>query len=80
METMLFMGWVAVAVVAYVGGLAAIGRIKHVRAGRPTVDPESRLEELRRRMVEGDQVPRGRMAEAVRLAEGGDTSLPLRAP
>lgn len=80
METMLFLGWLAIALVAYAGALTAIRWTKHLRARQPTVDPEGRLEELRRRMAESDRVPRGRMAEAVRLAEGAPTGLAPRSP
>lgn len=68
-ETMLILGWMFVPMVAYAGGRWAITRTEHVHSREPAIDPASRLEELRRQVVEGRRVPRGRMSEAVRLAE-----------
>ncbi len=68
-ELMVFLGWASVPVVAYGVGMAALRR----SAGRPdersATDATARLEELRRRPVEGG-VTRGRLAEATRLADG----------
>lgn len=75
---MMLLGWMAVPVLAYGGARLAIGRAKQMRAGLPMVDPERRLEELRCRMADGDRAPRGRMAEAVRLAESVGPTASLR--
>lgn len=78
-DAFLFAGWMMVPLVAYVGGRCLIGRTRHKMGRLPTFDPERRLEELRRRVAEGRRTPRGRMAEAVWLAESAHASPPLRA-
>lgn len=78
-ENMMFLGWVAMPLIAYAGGKLALLRAGRSRGGRPAPDAEQRLEQLRLRMAEGGWAPRGRMAEAVRLAESATTTAPLRA-
>lgn len=68
-EFIMFMGWAAIPVVAYVIGRVAIRRSNQRAAQRPRVDATVRLAELRERAVDGALI-RGRMAEAIRLAEG----------
>lgn len=68
-ETVLFLGWLSVPLIAYVGGRVAIARGDRAHAMESPIDPAHRLAELRRRMAEGQRPPRGRVAEAVRLAE-----------
>ncbi|SMC50424.1 hypothetical protein SAMN06296429_104141 [Janibacter indicus] len=68
-ELMVFLGWASVPVVAYGAGMSFL-RLR----GRKTVPGDgaaasARLEELRRRAVEAG-ASRGRMAEAIRLADG----------
>lgn len=69
METLLLVGWASVPVVAYGAGMAALRRAGRRPDDRSATDATARLEELRRRPVEGG-VTRGRMAEAIRLADG----------
>lgn len=69
-ETFMLLGWASIPVVAYGVSAAALRRSRRHAAQQPrTTDPSARLEELRRRPVEGS-VSRGRMAEAIRLADG----------
>lgn len=77
-EAVLWVGWMALPVVAYVGGRYAIGWTNRRVGHGPSMDPEHRLEELRRRMAEGRRTPRGRMAEAVLLAETAGAASSLR--
>ncbi|MCT2293050.1 hypothetical protein [Janibacter hoylei] len=68
-ETMVFLGWASVPVLAYGVSAAALRHSRRHATQQPrTTDPSARLEELRRRPVEGS-VSRGRMAEAIRLAD-----------
>lgn len=67
-ETLMFVMWMAVPLVGYAGGRLAI-RVSHSHLGRVTIDPADRLEQLRRRQAGGGRVVRGRMAEALLLAE-----------
>lgn len=76
-EMTLLAGWVAVPVFAYIGGSWAIG-VARRKPGHPPAAAEDRLEELRLRMEEGRRTPRGRMAEAVWLAESASPASPLR--
>lgn len=78
-ENVMFLGWVAMPLIAYVGGKLALSRTERSRERRPAPDAEQRLEQLRLRMAEGGWAPRGRMAEAVRLAESARAPAPLRA-
>lgn len=73
------LGWVAVPVVAYIAGRFVIARVSRVAGTRDVFKPRSRLEELRRRQASGQWVIRGRMSEALRLAEG-TTRAPLAVP
>lgn len=73
-ETVMFFGWVALPLIAYAGVRVGLVRTEHRRGGRSAPDAEQRLEELRLRMAEGGWAPRGRMAEAVRLAESARTT------
>lgn len=75
-EMVLLVGWVAVPMVAYVGGRWAIGVAKR-RPDHPSMAAEDRLEELRRRMAEGRRTPRGRMSEAMWLAESAGAASSL---
>ncbi|WP_068263142.1 hypothetical protein [Janibacter limosus] len=68
-ESMMFVGWAAMPVVAYVVGRMAIRRSKRRTAERPQMDATTRVSELRRRRAEAGAT-RGRMAEAIRLAQG----------
>lgn len=70
-ETMVFLGWASVPVVAYGVGMSFLrlrGR-KTAPSGGGGGDASARLEELRRRPVQGGTT-RGRMAEAMLLADG----------
>lgn len=69
METLLLVGWASVPVVAYGAGMAALRRTGRRPDDRSASDATARLEELRRRPVDGGAT-RGRMAEAIRLADG----------
>ncbi|KRE37596.1 hypothetical protein ASG73_08005 [Janibacter sp. Soil728] len=66
-ESMMFVGWVALPIAAYTMGRMAIRRSNQRTARRPHVDATTRLAEMR--AVQG-VVTRGRMAEAIRLADG----------
>ena len=68
-DLMVFLGWASLPVVAYGVGMAALSRSAGRPDGRSATAATARLEELRRRPVEGG-VTRGRMAEAIRLADG----------
>lgn len=68
-ESMVFVGWAAVPLVAYVLGRLAIRRSRVRSADRPQTDALTRLTEMRERALDG-VVTRGRMVEAIRLAEG----------
>ncbi|GAA3621137.1 hypothetical protein GCM10022199_27000 [Marihabitans asiaticum] len=72
-ETIVFLGWASVPVVAYGVGMVALRRAGRRPGDRSATDSTARLEELRRRPVEGS-VTRGRMAEAIRLADGPVTA------
>lgn len=73
-ETLMFVGWVAVPMIAYSVGLFAV-RVDHSRLARRVIDPAGRLDELRQRQAEGQRVVRGRMAEAVLLAESATVAV-----
>lgn len=76
-EVAMFVVWASVPVVAFASGQAALRRSARRRARGPNVDAEGRLAQLRHRPAEG-RVVRGRMAEAIRLAEGPvGSALPL---
>lgn len=68
-ESMMFVGWVALPVGAYVMGRMAIRRSNQRTAQRPHVDATTRLAQMRERTLDS-AVTRGRMAEAIRLADG----------
>lgn len=68
-ESMMFVGWLALPVGAYAMGRMAIRRSSQRTAQRPHVDATARLAQMRERTVDGT-VTRGRMAEAIRLADG----------
>lgn len=72
LETTLFMGWLAVPLIAYMAGRLALARPGH-RPPPTTPDATHRLEELRRRKAESPSV-RGRLGEARLLAESGRVS------
>ena len=72
-ESMMFVGWVALPVGAYVMGRMAIRRSNQRTAQRPHMDATARLAQMRERPSDS-AVTRGRMAEAIRLADG---SVPL---
>lgn len=78
-ENMMFLGWVAMPLIAYAGGRAALSRTEHRRGGQSAPDAEQRLAQLRRLREDGYVVPRGRMADAVRLAQDAGAATPLRA-
>lgn len=67
-EVLVFLGWAAVPAIAYGTSLALLRRSVQRRGPRPSITPADRLDEIRRRRVTADG--RGRMAEALRLAEG----------
>ena len=80
-EDMVILGWAALPLVAYTGGSLALSRT--VRRGRRRApDARQRLAQLRRLRDDGRVVSRGRMADAVILAEdaGSTTSLRVRQP
>lgn len=77
-ETMMFLGWLAVPLIAYAGGKLALTRTRHRGGLRPIPDAEQRLAELRRLRDNGHVTPRGRMTDAVRLAQGAGTAQPHR--
>lgn len=68
-ESMMFVGWVALPITAYVMGRMLIRRSNRLTAGHPHMDATARLAQMRERTVDGT-VTRGRMAEAIRLADG----------
>lgn len=68
-ETLLLVGWASVPVVAYGAGMSFLRLRGRKTAPRGGGDASARLEELRRRPVEGGTT-RGRMAEAMLLADG----------
>ena len=73
-EVLVFMGWASAPAIAYGASLALLRR--SVRQGaRTSTTAADRLDEMRRRPTTAGA--RGRMAEAVRLAEG---PLPSRLP
>lgn len=80
-EDMMFLGWAALPLIAYIGGSLALSRTVR-RRGRRAPDARQRLAQLRRLRDDGHVVPRGRMADAVILAEdaGSATSLRVRQP
>lgn len=71
-ETMMFVGWITVPMVAYTAGLFAI-RVDHSRLAQREIAPDGRLAVLRRRQASGERVVRGRMAEALLLAESASS-------
>lgn len=75
-ETTLFVGWLAVPLIAYMAGRLALARLGH-RPPPAAPDAAHRLEELRRRQAEGPGM-RGRLGEARLLAESGNLSFPPR--
>lgn len=77
-EEMLLAGWLATPVIAFVVGRFAVRRVAHSTRARPSITSEQRLEELRRRAASGQRVTRGRMADALRMAE--DAYLPTSSP
>lgn len=76
-ENVMFFGWMALPLIAYAGGRAALLKTEHRRGGRPAPDAEQRLAQLRRLRDDGHVVPRGRMADAVRLAQDAGAATPL---
>lgn len=68
-ETLMFVGWASVPVIAYVTSRVVLRHAAQLSTQRPAVDAVARLEQIRQRSVEGVST-RGRMAEAIRLAEG----------
>ena len=77
-ETLMFVGWASVPVIAYVMSRVALRHSARLSTQRPAVDAVARLQQIRERPVEGT-ITRGRMTEAIRLAEGaGLQSQPLR--
>lgn len=79
-ETMVFVGWIAAPGLAYVGGRMMISRVTHGSAVKRAFDARARLEELRRRHASGQWVMRGRMSEALLLAEEATLVAPVRSP
>ncbi|QBF45271.1 hypothetical protein [Janibacter limosus] len=68
-ESMMFVGWVALPVTAYVMGRMLIRRSNRLTAEHPHMDATTRLAQMRERTLDS-AVTRGRMAEAIRLADG----------
>lgn len=70
-ESLMVLGWASIPVVAYGVSAAALrhSRRHAAQEQQRVTDSSARLEELRRRPVEGS-APRGRMADAIRLADG----------
>ncbi|MGO1168019.1 MAG: hypothetical protein ACTMHL_15555 [Janibacter sp.] len=68
-ETLMFVLWMATPLIGYAGGHLAIRASRSHLGRRGAVDPADRLEELRRRQATGHRVVRGRMTEALLLAE-----------
>lgn len=80
-ENVALLGWVAVPLVAYVGVRLALFRTERRRVRRPALDAEERLAHLRHLRDEGLVIPRGRMTDALRLAEGaGALTTEVRQP
>lgn len=69
-ENVILLGWAVVPLIAYVGGRLALVRTERRRRQQPVLDAAERLAQLRRLRDEGLVIPRGRMADALRLAEG----------
>lgn len=78
-EDMMLLGWAALPLIAFTGGSLALSRTVR-RRERRAPDAQQRLAQLRRLRDDGRVVPRGRMADAVMLAEdaGSTTSLRVR--
>ncbi|GAA8849553.1 hypothetical protein DUHN55_30350 [Helicobacter pylori] len=78
MESLMVLGWASIPVVAYGMSAAALRHSRrHAALQQRVTDPSARLEEGCRRPVEGS-APRGRMAEADRLADGPVAAYPTR--
>ncbi|WP_338748378.1 hypothetical protein [Janibacter alittae] len=56
--------------IAYVGGMLLLSRTERRRQNQPAVGAEERLAHLRHLRDAGLVIPRGRMTDALRLAEG----------
>lgn len=68
-EIMIFVAWAVTPAAAYGTTLAVLRRSSRRVSRRPGTDAATRLAEMRNRPRPSDS-PRGRMAEAIRLAEG----------
>lgn len=68
-ESMVLLGWLGTPGLAYLGGRWAIARVSRGAGSREAFSPWHRIDELRRRQASGQRAIRGRMSEAVRLAE-----------
>ncbi|NYF99037.1 hypothetical protein BJY20_002429 [Janibacter cremeus] len=71
-ETAVFLMWAVLPLLAYFGGRLVLMRTEHKRGSRSAPDAEQRLAQLRRWRDENQVAPRGRMADALRLAQGAD--------
>lgn len=69
-EDVILVGWIVVPLIAYAGGRLALVRTERRGRRQPVLDAEERLAQLRRLRDQGLVIPRGRMADALRLAEG----------
>ena len=77
-EVAMLSAWMALPLVASVGARLAISWWERRAPVAPPFDPHQRLEQLRLRGEFGHRVSRGRMAEALRLAEGSAPTVALR--
>lgn len=68
-EIMIFVAWLVTPAAAYGATLAVLRHTSRRVSGRPGTDAATRLAEMRNRPRPSDS-SRGRMAEAIRLAEG----------
>lgn len=75
---MMLLGWVAIPLIAYAMARVVMSRSEHRRGGRPMPDARQRLAHLRRQRDDGHVAPRGRMADAVRLAQDAGGTSPHR--
>ncbi|MFJ6133268.1 hypothetical protein [Janibacter terrae] len=76
-EIMYFVGWVTVPMVAYTSAQWAIRHSNQHSALRTRTDAAGRLDEMRTQRVATGATERGRMTEAIRLAENAAASAAL---
>lgn len=69
-EIVFVVGWIVVPLIAYAGGQLAVWRTERRPIRGRCQDAEQRLARLRSLRDSGHVIRRGRMADALRLAEG----------